>query len=58
MRTDGCYVGRHFVVAETAEMLAEDIDERQVRRHPLDVIGTSCEDAPALGASSASDLGQ
>ncbi len=39
-------------------MRAEHIDERQVRRHALDVVGATDEDAPTRCTSTIGNLGQ
>ena len=51
------YFSVHVVVAEIPEMLAQDIHEREIRWHPLDVIRPARQHAPACAPSAACDLG-
>jgi len=58
MRADRPYALADLVVRNISEVLAQDFNERQVWRHPLDVVSAASQDAPAAGRSSSGDLGE
>jgi hypothetical protein len=39
-------------------VLAQQFNEGQVGRHPLDVVGAASQHAPAVGSGSPGDLGE